>query len=119
MSDKRKWIDLSFTPENKKMVTFRDATNTFPTAANEFAEHPSEDLEDWVGPRYIRIHSSNIADIPKLPLGQIGVFQGVWLKTRCRITATNAIVSESDDGNLILEASSRDGVTPPVCYSLD
>lgn len=119
MLEKKRWTALSFTPSHKASVPFRDATVTFPSAASLLGIEPPDDPEDITGPTFIRIHSSSIADIPKLPVGRIGSFRGRWDRTGAWFAAVNAKVMQSEEGDLILEADSLDGVTSPISFTYD
>ena len=107
----KNWSDLSFTPDGKPTVKFRCGTVTFPAVEKRLNDDEPEDSEDFGLEHCIRIHSSNIGDIPEFALGEIGTFRGACEADGLQYRATNATVVESRAGYLILEANSRDNAT--------
>jgi hypothetical protein len=114
MTDNSRWTNVSFTPDNQRKVEFTDVNVRFPTAENFLNENASENPEGITGPIGIRIEASRIGSIAMFTQGQVGIFQGIWLGTRCIYTAVNAKVYLSTQEVLVLDAESLDKVTSPV-----
>jgi hypothetical protein len=114
----RNWTDLSFTPAGESPVNIRSATVWLTAADSLLDPDVPPDPRDIKDATFIKIRSSSVGDIPKLLIGQVGVFRGVWEPGRCQFTVHSAEVYQSEPGELILKAKSRDEATSPVSVSV-